>query len=113
MTHHMTLKPRPFSLIAQGKKTIELRLYDEKRKTVKIGDTIVFTNAETDETISADVTALHLFSSFEELYKNLPLEKCGYTPAEIPNASYHDMEEYYPVEKQEKFGVVGIEIELR
>lgn len=34
MTHYMKLNPEPFDKIASGKKTIELRLYDEKRKTV-------------------------------------------------------------------------------
>lgn len=32
MTHSMKLKDNPFNKIASGEKTIELRLYDEKRK---------------------------------------------------------------------------------
>ena len=31
--HQMSLKPLPFELIKEGYKTIELRLYDDKRKT--------------------------------------------------------------------------------
>ena len=30
--HIMNLKPSPLGMIRKGKKTIELRLYDEKRK---------------------------------------------------------------------------------
>lgn len=32
--HIMKLKPSPFEMIRSGKKTIELRLYDEKRKSI-------------------------------------------------------------------------------
>ena len=31
MLHEMTLFPRPYASIVSGQKTIELRLYDEKR----------------------------------------------------------------------------------
>ena len=107
----MSLRPSPFERIASGKKTIELRLYDEKRQLIQVGDTIVFT--ETDDpsrTVSATVKALHLFDSFAGLYASLPLDRCGYLPSE--NADPRDMEKYYPPEKQRMYGVVGIEIEL-
>ena len=42
MTHNMKLNDAPFETIKNGKKTIELRLYDEKRRKIKIGDTICF-----------------------------------------------------------------------
>jgi len=38
MKHEMKLYPEPFQMIADGRKTIELRLYDEKRKKIKAGD---------------------------------------------------------------------------
>ena len=44
MTHNMQLKPEPFAMIKDGTKTIELRLYDEKRRNIKVGDRIVFTD---------------------------------------------------------------------
>ena len=113
MTHYMRLNSRPFSMIEKGLKTIELRLFDEKRKTVKTGDTIVFTNIESkNETLVCKVERLHIYESFEELYKALPLDKCGYMPEEIPTALPSDMEEYYSKEKQSLCGVVGFEISL-
>ena len=113
MTHHMSLRPRPFALIAAGRKTIELRLYDEKRQTIRPGDQITFSNTDAPEQqIHAIVKALHVFSSFEELYQKLPLEQCGYLPEEIPTASPRDMEAYYPAEKQKQYGVLGIELQL-
>lgn len=38
----MSLQSEPFEKIRDGKKTIELRLFDEKRKTIQLGDSIEF-----------------------------------------------------------------------
>lgn len=46
MEHTMKLNPSPFSLIRDGVKTIELRLYDEKRRKIAPRDTIRFCNSE-------------------------------------------------------------------
>ena len=113
MTHYMNLNPSPFEMIASGAKTIELRLYDEKRRQIKVGDTIVFQKTSNhNEQITAEVIKLHKFNSFSELYEALPLDKCGYLPEEIDSASYKDMEEYYSAEKQAQYGVLGIEIKV-
>ena len=112
MTHYMNLASEPFEQISSGAKTIELRLYDEKRQTVSAGDTIIFTNLADNQQVSAKVLKLHIFDSFAELYNNLPLSKCGYTEQELDTASSDDMFAYYSKEKQEKYKVVGIEIEL-
>lgn len=109
--HTMNLNPSPFKMIQEGTKTIELRLYDEKRKMISIGDTITFTNSDNpNEIICASVVDLFVFNSFDELYKNLPLLECGYTKDNIDTASPYDMEKYYSKEKQQKYGVVGIKI---
>ena len=109
----MKLHARPFSLIASGIKTIELRLLDEKRKLISVGDTLVFKHTQDDcKTLSCIVKNLHIFHSFEELYRSLPLDKCGYLSSELATASAKDMEEYYSLEEQSRYGVVGIEIQL-
>ena len=114
MTHYMNLHPQPFSMIANGSKTIELRLFDEKRQLISIGDTLIFTNTkDTGSTISCVVEKLHIFANFEELYQALPLDKCGYLPEEMATASPEDMEAYYSLEKQRSYGVIGIEIRLK
>ena len=46
MIHSMNLAPSPFEMIASGKKTIELRLNDEKRRKIQIEDFIQFTNVK-------------------------------------------------------------------
>lgn len=113
MEHTMNLASGPFEKIKSGNKTIELRLYDEKRKLISVGDTIEFVNIDDiNDKIKVKVTALHIFGDFEELYKSLPLLKCGYDALGIKTAKASDMNEYYPIEKQNKYGVVGIEIVL-
>ena len=108
--HKMKLNPAPYAMIKSGQKTIELRLYDEKRQQIKAGDTIIFTNTETKETLSAGVVKLHYFNSFEALYQTLPLLQCGYTTEDVDKAQPSDMEQYYSVEEQKRYGVVGIEL---
>lgn len=108
--HPMRLSPEPFEMIKSGQKTIELRLWDEKRQNVKIGDTIVFTNTASGETLRTTVLRLHRFDSFEALYHSLPLLKCGYTEENLAAAKASDMEKYYSADEQLKYGVVGIEL---
>ncbi len=113
MTHKMRLNPQPFEMIKNGKKTVELRLYDEKRRLLQIGDEIEFISTDDDaERILCRVRQLHRFDSFKELYESIPLLRCGYTEDNISSASYTDMEKYYTVEEQSKYGVVGIEIKV-
>ena len=40
--HQMKLNNKPFNMIKNGRKNIELRLYDEKRRKLNIGDEIIF-----------------------------------------------------------------------
>lgn len=108
--HYMKLFNIPFQMIKNNQKTIELRLFDEKRQQIKIGDTIVFTNTKTGEILKRSVVKLHRFDSFEKLYKTLPLLQCGYTEKDIDKAHPSDMEQYYSVEEQKKYGVIGIEL---
>ncbi len=110
--HQMKLHAAPFEAIKSGKKTIELRLWDEKRQKIKRGDTVLFTNTENGEQLRATVLHLHRFDSFEALYAVLPLLKCGYTEETISAAQPSDMEQYYSADDIETYGVVEIEISL-
>ncbi len=110
MIQSMHLHHDPFCLIKDGNKTIEMRVNDEKRRLMQIGDVILFQDRETEEIIKAEIIQLYHFSNFEELLKSLDKEALGYSKDEIPNSK--DLEKYYSLEEQEKYGVVGIEIKL-
>lgn len=111
MTFEMNLHPGPFELIKSGHKDIEMRLYDERRKGIKIGDTILFTNNQTQEQLSVEVINLYRFDNFEELYAQFDKTKLGYREDE--NANPKDMEKYYSLDKILRHGVLAIEIKLK
>lgn len=114
MKHMMNLRPDSFEMIESGKKIYELRLYDEKRQCIKIGDEIEFVNIDKEqERLIVYVKNLHVFSNFEALYSSLPLLKCGYTEHNLLTAGPEDMEDYYSLEKQAQYGVVAFEIEKK
>lgn len=108
--HEMRLHNSPFNLIKSGTKTIELRLNDEKRSLIKVGDKIEFTNRVTEEKIMVEVINLHKYNSFSELYKHFDKVSMGYREDE--EADPKDMEQYYSKEEQDKYGVLGIEVKL-
>lgn len=108
MKYNMNLNNRPFKSIKEGTKTIELRLNDEKRSLLKVGDEIEFTNRDTNEKLSVDIINLYKYPSFEELYKHFDKVEMGYNKDDI--AEPKDMEAYYSKEEQDKYGVLGIEI---
>ena len=110
MKHDMKLKPSPFASIVEGRKNIEMRLYDEKRQQEKVGDTIEFLNESTGESVCAKVLELHRYPTFKELYDKFDKVRLGYLEGD--NAKPEDMEQYYLKEDIEKYGVVGIEIAL-
>ncbi|MEI3529716.1 MAG: ASCH domain-containing protein [Bacilli bacterium] len=109
-THKMNLNDGPFTRIKSETKTIELRLNDEKRQLLKVKDLIEFTNRVTLEVITVEVIGLYKYSNFEELYKHFDKIAMGYDKDDIANPK--DMEKYYSKEKQEKYGVIGIEIRV-
>lgn len=113
MIHAMKLRDLPFSQIEQGSKTVELRLYDEKRRAIRVGDEILFTHCDAPwRTLRCRVLALHVFSTFAELYASLPLLRCGYTEETLSLAHPRDMERYYAPWQERAYGVVGIELSL-
>ena len=110
MKHEMKLQNNPFQSIKNKTKTIEMRLFDEKRQLIKTNDLIEFTNQITSEKITTRVINLYKYSSFAELYQNHNKVSLGYKENE--EAKPNDMEQYYSKEEQANYGVIGIEIEL-
>ena len=106
--HTMRLAALPFSQIERGEKTLEVRLFDEKRRTIAVGDGILFRERETGRELSARVTALYPFSTFKEAFLALSPIQMGF-PAETDGGEMHA---YYSPEEEAKWGVLVIEIAL-
>ncbi len=99
-----------FQKIKNGTKTIECRLYDEKRKLLNVGDKIEFSDAQNDtDKISAEIVTLRTFSTFSELLDHFPTVSFG---AENKEDFLAILKKFYSDEDEKKYGVVGIEIKL-
>ena len=106
MNHKMTLKQPYFEYIRSGYKTIELRLYDDKRKLINPGDTITFSNGDLTNTV--EVKGLVRAKDFESLFDIIDVKKTG---LEERDRAIEIMEQFYDKDAQDKFGVVGIIVE--
>ena len=104
----MRLWHDPFVKIVEGSKTIEMRLYDEKRSAISVGDTITFEDVSDGSLLECTVTGLHRYASFAELYAAHDKISIGY--GEDETADPADMLTYYSEEEIKKYGVVGIGI---
>ena len=72
MVHEMKLLEPHFNKIKNGRKTIEVRLYDDKRAEVSIDDKIIFQRYDNpNQKISTVVYGLSRFKTFEQLYTSL------------------------------------------
>lgn len=106
MIHKMKLNPSPFERIKNGTKTIEFRLFDEKRQLIKIGDKIEFSKLpDLQEKLLVDVTDLYREDTFENLFKKL------YTGEEVIRKT-KAMYEIYSPEKEQQYGILGIKIKI-
>jgi len=112
MNHKMKLQPNYYNYILNGTKRIEIRLNDEKRQQIKIGDTITFfKEPNLEEKFITKVVGLLLYDSFEDMFED-------YNIAILADVSMKkedvimELEKFYTKEKQKQYGVLGIIIKL-
>ncbi len=103
MIHEMRLQTEHFERIRSGEKTIEYRLFDEKRQTIRIGDEIEFTNRADNQSMHAEIITLERFVTFAEA-----AQKHGYEPAQFSTA----MRTYYSIEEEQRYGVLAIHLKI-
>lgn len=112
MTHEMKLQSKYYDFIKYGTKRIELRLFDEKRSLLKIGDKIKFLKEpDLRESFEAKVIGLLRYDSFSNLFKDFDisiLADKSMTKDELLDV----LQEFYTEEKQKEYGVLGIRIEI-
>ena len=107
MLHKMKLNKSPFERIKNGTKTIEFRLFDEKRQQIKVGDKIEFSKLpDLQEKLLVDVVELYREDTFEKLFRNL------YSDEEEIIRKTKAMYEIYSPEKEQQYGILGIKIKI-
>lgn len=106
MQHEMRLAKIPFEKMRNGTKTIESRLFDEKRQRIGLGDEIIFRlNDDPSQTAKRTVVSLHRYSTFRDMMSDLPPERFGWETAEEAIA---EINRFFTGEEQGKFGIIGI-----
>ncbi len=113
MEHSMKLLDIPFDGISSGKKKIEIRLYDEKRQKLNLGDVIEFTRLSNLESkLKVRVVALLRYNSFRDMVEDLGMSQFGYSDRYPVDDFLESIYKIYSKENEEKYGALGIKIEL-
>ena len=111
MEHELKLQQRYYEYILGGTKDIEIRLYDEKRQKINIGDTIIFKKEpELNESFKVKVVGLLRYENFDRLFEDFEIDRLAdkyMSKSEL----LEELEKFYTKEKQKEYGVLGIRIE--
>ncbi len=112
MIHKMKLQPKYYDFILHGTKRIEIRLNDEKRQQIKIGDNIIFfKEPQLIENFKVEVTNLFKYKNIEDMTKDFDISLLAdksITKEELIS----NLEQFYSKEKQKEYGILCIEIKL-
>ena len=108
---NMSLYNENFDYVKNGTKRIEIRLNDEKRKLICIGDYIEFENLDTKEKLMVRVVALLNYENIENLINDYKIELLldkDVAKEELVNIFNH----IYSNEEQNKYKILGIKFEI-
>ncbi len=112
MEYKMGLYEGPFNSIKSGKKTVEVRLNVQKRRKLKKGDTIEFTRLlEENEKICVAIQALKKYSSFREMYEDIPAEQFDAAGRDIEER-VETIHKIYSSDSEKEWGTLAIIIRL-
>ena len=112
MEYEFKLQPKYYDFILKGTKRIEIRLNDEKRQLIKKGDIIKFLKEpELKEFFKVRVIDLLKYKTFKDMVKDYDISIIA-DKSVTKNNLLEDLENFYPLEKQKQYGVLGIKFEL-
>jgi ASC-1-like (ASCH) protein len=108
--HEMKLDKRNFELMEQGVKTIELRLLDEKRRLLQLGDRITFKLFPTlDHSCTMEVIGLLHYPDFASMIGDIDVSWLGYGE-EKREWLKTSMSQVYTEEEQRELTALGIRL---
>ena len=106
--HSMRLVDFAFTKIKNREKDIEIRLNDEKRRKIHVGDFIEFEHQSTHEKLRTQVIGIHKFNRFEDLFSSFDYKRLGLKEED----TYQMMYQFYTLEEENQYGALGIEVKL-
>jgi len=110
MIHQSSLEEEYFNNIKNGLKIYEIRIYDKKRKSMKISDKWSFTYE--NNKILVNIDEINIFKSFREALSDIKIESVLCNIHTIDNAikTYESFPNYK--ENAEIYGVVRFKISM-
>ena len=109
--HKMNLRKEPFERIAYGKKRVEMRLFDEKRQKLRIGDEILFLKERGgEETLRAKIIGLYRYYHFGVMAWDFDRETLG-VPEDAGNVGDY-MKNFYSDNDIWNYGSLAIRFRL-
>lgn len=98
-----------FDMVKSGEKIYELRLNDEKRQMINVGEDYVFgLEPERLQQVRKKIKNKLIFKNFNEACDKLDFKKVGFSSRDEMKIVYNTI---YSKEEQEKYGVVAFEFE--
>jgi ASC-1-like (ASCH) protein len=109
--HKMKLSKPYYNLVKTNKKIVEIRVYDDKRKQLSVGDKILFTKTDGSGEFRRPIKKLSVSKNFETALKRSTLRKAMPNLCKISDAVdiYHSFPNYKQDAK--KYGVLSIYLE--
>ncbi|MBD5391128.1 hypothetical protein HDR67_03900 [bacterium] len=118
-TFVMHLSEEMFLAMKEGTKIVEVRVFDDKRKLVDIGDYIEFHN--NNDHIKMRVIDIRIEHTFKEVFERIidlnntslyyTPEQLGFSKESSIDQLVKEMYKYYTKEQEEKYGVIAFTLE--
>lgn len=112
--YQMKLNSKFFELVKDGKKTIELRVNDAKRRKYKIGNIVTFVCRENPEqSFSAKIVNMLYFQNIADAVFTLGKQNLGFHESMTTDKIEDEYLQFYTNEEIQKNGLVAMELELQ
>lgn len=112
MEYKMGLQEKYYNNMKYGSKKIEMRINDDKRRMLNIGDTIYFMlEPDRKKKLETKIIGLTVYKDFNDALNNIPIEFLS-DKNDSQEVYLNDLNKFYSKEEQEEYGVLAIEIEV-
>jgi len=107
--HEMRLRREPFEAIKDGVKSVEMRLYDEKRRAIQPFDQIRFTCEESSESLTREVCGIHVYPDFDALTAEFDPSELGF-PSLTRDRICNYLAQFYTPDQIRTHGALAIRL---
>ena len=113
MKRYLDLNDRAFDAIQNKTKRVEIRLLDEKRSKLKIGDMITFTNYDdSSKSFDTEITNLLVFNDINEVLNNYDISLL-LSKSTKKDDLINIFNSIYSIEERNKYKIICIEFKIK